>query len=105
MALRFTTLASGSKGNCSVIGLGGKQLMIDIGLSGKSLKGRLGQVGLSIREISEVLLTHTHSDHVYDTGANGFGRARSVVLVPWSRIRNICYESRDFRPCRAVVWY
>ncbi len=67
MALRFTTLASGSKGNCSVIGLGGKQLMIDIGLSGKSLKGRLGQVGLSIREISEVLLTHTHSDHVYDT--------------------------------------
>jgi hypothetical protein len=49
MALRFSTLASGSKGNSSIVELDGKYLMVDIGLSAKSLKGRLSQIGLSIQ--------------------------------------------------------
>ena len=67
MALRFSTLASGSKGNCSVVELDDKYLMIDIGLSAKSLRGRLSQIGLSIKNVTDVLLTHTHGDHVNDT--------------------------------------
>jgi ribonuclease BN (tRNA processing enzyme) len=67
MALRFSTLASGSKGNSSIVELDGKYLMVDIGLSAKSLKGRLSQIGLSIKHVTDVLLTHTHGDHVNDT--------------------------------------
>ena len=68
MPLRFTTLASGSKGNVALVELDQRHLMIDIGLAARTLKGRLGQLGLKPGDLTEVILTHTHGDHANDTG-------------------------------------
>ena len=66
MPIRFATLASGSKGNCSLVEHAGRFLMIDIGLAPNSLLGRLRKIGVDISAVSEVVLTHTHGDHIND---------------------------------------
>lgn len=61
-------LASGSDGNCSVIKANGTALMVDAGLSGRKIERLLDRTGLGPADISAVLLTHEHSDHVRGAG-------------------------------------
>lgn len=68
MALRFTTLASGSRGNAAVLDYNGHALLIDAGISARALNGRIKRAGLGLSKIREVLLTHTHGDHFNDSG-------------------------------------
>ncbi len=63
MTVRFTVLGSGSSGNASVLECDGFGLMIDCGLGPRVLANRLSLVGLSWKNISAVILTHTHGDH------------------------------------------
>ena len=62
--LKLTILASGSSGNCSLLEVPGLSVLIDAGLSGKRIAERLQAIGKSMVDISAVLLTHEHSDHV-----------------------------------------
>jgi phosphoribosyl 1,2-cyclic phosphodiesterase len=66
MAVRFTVLASGSKGNASLIEAGPFGLLLDAGLGPRQLGARLAAVGASWQAVKAVLLTHTHSDHWND---------------------------------------
>ncbi len=61
-------LASGSDGNCSVVKSNGTALMIDAGLSGRKIEGLLNRTGLAPDDVSAILLTHEHSDHVRAAG-------------------------------------
>lgn len=66
MALRFTTLASGSSGNATLVQANGFGLLLDAGLGPRLLARRLAAVGASWQAVDAVLLTHTHSDHWND---------------------------------------
>lgn len=66
MTLRFTVLASGSRGNATLIQAGGFGVLIDAGLSARELGERLRQVGQSWASVHAMLLSHTHSDHWND---------------------------------------
>ncbi len=61
---RITVLASGSKGNAAVIRTGGQAFLIDVGISCRQLTERLAQAGMRPEDLSGVLLTHEHNDHV-----------------------------------------
>lgn len=63
MRYEFTVLASGSKGNASLLRAPGGNLLIDAGLNGKQLEARLASVGLGLDSIDAVVLTHEHGDH------------------------------------------
>ena len=62
--LRFALLASGSKGNASLISDGETCILQDAGVSRKRLDERLRQLGVSPASISAVLVTHEHTDHI-----------------------------------------
>jgi phosphoribosyl 1,2-cyclic phosphodiesterase len=62
--MRCTTLASGSKGNCFFIEGENGALLIDAGLSAKETLGRIAAAGLDAVQISAVLVTHEHGDHI-----------------------------------------
>ena len=64
MAVSVTVLASGSKGNCSLVSSSGTRLLIDAGLSCRELLRRLLLCGQDPRSLDAVLITHEHSDHV-----------------------------------------
>lgn len=62
--MRVINLASGSKGNATLVEHGKTKILIDAGLPLKVLEERLAKAGCSIGEIGAVLVSHTHIDHV-----------------------------------------
>lgn len=64
MSLRICSLASGSSGNCYVVGTEDTVLLVDAGLSGKQIKERLADLDQDINNVNAVLITHEHSDHI-----------------------------------------
>ena len=59
--MRITNLASGSKGNSTLIELDNKNILIDIGLPLSNLEKRLGR---PFPNIDILIITHTHTDHI-----------------------------------------
>jgi phosphoribosyl 1,2-cyclic phosphodiesterase len=62
--MRMTVLASGSKGNATVVAAGRTRLLVDAGLSCRELMKRMAAVGEDPSALSAVLITHEHLDHV-----------------------------------------
>lgn len=70
--MRFSVISSGSKANVCYFEAASTKILIDCGLSCRRVEERLH--GLSIRpeELSGILITHEHSDHIY--GLSVFSR-------------------------------
>jgi phosphoribosyl 1,2-cyclic phosphodiesterase len=66
MGLRFTMLASGSRGNACLIQADHFGVLLDAGLGPRQLGDRLRAAGHSWASVHAMLLTHTHSDHWND---------------------------------------
>jgi phosphoribosyl 1,2-cyclic phosphodiesterase len=62
--MRLVTLASGSKGNCTLISGGEWNILIDAGISMRRIKQGLALCGLTLDDVDAILITHEHSDHV-----------------------------------------
>ena len=62
--VRFTVLASGSKGNCTVVSGGRTRILVDCGLSCKELFRRMRLAGEEPETLDAIVITHEHSDHV-----------------------------------------
>ncbi len=62
--MKVTILASGSKGNCTLIETEKNKILIDVGLTYKLLKYRLNEVNVDIDEIDAIFITHEHIDHI-----------------------------------------
>lgn len=68
MELRFCPLFSGSSGNALYLGCGETHLLIDAGMSGAKITAEMERIGLSPKELSGILITHEHSDHISGVG-------------------------------------
>ncbi len=64
MSAEFTVLASGSRGNASLIRSGGSGVLIDLGLGARAMIERMESVGAGWDRVASAVLTHTHGDHV-----------------------------------------
>lgn len=62
--LQFCSLYSGSSGNSLFVKSNDTKILIDAGVSGKKISLALEQIGSNINEISAILVTHEHKDHV-----------------------------------------
>ena len=60
----MTVLASGSKGNATVISAGTTSILVDAGLSCRELLRRMASVGQDPAALTAILITHEHLDHV-----------------------------------------
>jgi len=66
MSIRFSTIVSGSSGNCAYAGLCGEHILIDAGISGKRAQYGLSQIDAPTP--TAILITHEHSDHIAGAG-------------------------------------
>ncbi len=62
--VRFTVLASGSKGNSSVITGGRTRILVDAGLSCRELFRRMRLADEDPETLDAILVTHEHQDHI-----------------------------------------
>ena len=62
--MRVCTLASSSSGNCTVVSQGETHLLIDAGISLRRIRDGLRHIGLTPGDLSCVLVTHDHIDHI-----------------------------------------
>lgn len=62
--VRFTVLASGSKGNATVLTGGRTRILVDCGLSCRELFRRMRLAGEEPETLDAIVITHEHSDHV-----------------------------------------
>jgi phosphoribosyl 1,2-cyclic phosphodiesterase len=75
--VRFTVLASGSKGNCAVVSGGRTRILVDAGLSCRELLRRMSVANEDPQTLDAIVITHEHQDHV-----NGVAVAARKLGIP-----------------------
>ena len=66
--MRLITFASGSSGNCALLTLDGVHLLLDAGISFRRICTELERSGVRPEDLTAVLITHEHSDHIAGLG-------------------------------------
>ncbi|HEX4006214.1 MAG TPA: MBL fold metallo-hydrolase [Acidobacteriaceae bacterium] len=61
---RMTVLASGSKGNSTIVSSARTRILVDAGLSCRELMRRMRAAGEDPETLDAILITHEHQDHV-----------------------------------------
>lgn len=64
MAISFASLNSGSNGNCYYIENEEDAILIDAGISCRETEKRMVRLGLAMKKIRAVFVSHEHSDHI-----------------------------------------
>jgi len=78
MPLYLSSLNSGSNGNCYYIGSGIEAVLIDAGISCRETERRMNRLGLSIRKVRAIFITHEHTDHTL--GAEALSRKHRIPV-------------------------
>jgi ribonuclease BN (tRNA processing enzyme) len=112
MPIQFAVLASGSRGNATLVRAEGAGLLIDFGIGPRALAERLESVGARWDQIASALLTHTHGDHVDENAFRTLAKhrvalycheAHRVGLARFEAFQGLealglvrCYDERPF---------
>lgn len=89
MAIRFASLGSGSSGNATVVSHEHTHILIDCGFSLKEAQRRIERLGLSLRQLDAVIVTHEHSDHLKGVPVLARKHKLPVYMTPGT------YHSRE----------
>ncbi|MCR4304259.1 MAG: MBL fold metallo-hydrolase [Gallionella sp.] len=77
--MRFASLGSGSEGNGLLVSAGRTQVLTDCGFGLQDTIARLASLGVSPEQLSGIIVTHEHGDHI-----GGVARlARKFNLPVW----------------------
>ena len=103
--LRLHVLASGSKGNCSVVENTptGACVVIDCGISKSAFMERMGACGLDPVCVEAILVTHEHADHTKGLGVVTRGLARLGARPPLYASAAVHAASTELRALEDAV--
>ena len=76
--MRLCSIASGSSGNCIYVGSDKTHLLVDTGISKKRIDEGLAQLEVKPEELSGILITHEHADHIQGLGV--FSRKYGIPI-------------------------
>lgn len=66
--MRLLNIGSGSSGNATYIGSRNTHILIDAGISRKRINAGLNSVDAELKDLSAILITHEHIDHISSLG-------------------------------------
>jgi phosphoribosyl 1,2-cyclic phosphodiesterase len=90
VSVKLTVLGSGSSGNCAYLETENSRVLIDAGFSPRQIRQRLASIGRAPENLSAILITHEHSDHICGL----FGLAE--------KLKTPVYCNRETR--EAIAW-
>src|SRR5579872_4014331 len=79
--VRMTVLASGSRGNSTLISSATTRILVDAGLSCRELVRRMRAAGEQPEALDAILITHEHQDHVQGMAVTARRLAIPVYLT------------------------
>ena len=91
--MRFASLGSGSEGNALVVEVGATRVMLDCGFGLADSVFRLERLGLAPEQITAIVITHEHSDHI--GGAARFSRKYRTPI--WLTHGTLSWLAADVR--------
>ncbi len=99
--MRFSVLASGSKGNACLVEMNGTRVLLDAGLSMRELFRRLHLIGVDPESLDALIVTHEHADHI--KGVGPLARCLGIpVYVNHSTLRKSLHSIGNL-PLPAVI--
>lgn len=84
--MQIYTIASGSGGNCTLVKDGDTAVLIDAGISTKRIVAALKALDMFPEQLSGILITHEHGDHVY--GLNTFIKHYDIPIFAPRTVAN-----------------
>lgn len=66
--MRILSIASGSSGNCIYVGDENTHILVDAGISKKRIEEGLHTIGLTVKDLNAIFVTHEHIDHIGGLG-------------------------------------
>ncbi len=66
--VHLTILGSGSAGNCAYVETPEARILVDAGFSAKQIRQRLASIGRTPENLTGILVTHEHVDHIQGLG-------------------------------------
>lgn len=120
--MRLLNIASGSSGNSTYVGNENTHLLVDTGISRKRVLNGLREAELDISDISAILITHEHIDHIKSLGViertreipvyatkgtiegiisnRNLGEFNKDVLIPVEADQSFCVGNISVRPLK-----
>ena len=96
--MKIAVFASGSGGNCMLLSHKDSHILIDAGISMRRVETSLKSIGLTVKDIGGVLITHEHSDHI--SGLKMLIKHHGInIFAPHTvanRLRGILPEAEDY---------
>jgi phosphoribosyl 1,2-cyclic phosphodiesterase len=65
MSLFVSSLNSGSNGNCYYVGNEEEAILVDGGISRRETEKRMKRLGLTLKKVKAIFVTHEHGDHIH----------------------------------------
>lgn len=62
--MKFASLGSGSEGNSLLVAVGQTKVLMDCGFGLRDTLSRLARLGVSAEQLSGIVVTHEHGDHI-----------------------------------------
>jgi phosphoribosyl 1,2-cyclic phosphodiesterase len=78
VAVKLTILGSGSAGNASYVETDETRVLVDAGFSPRQIRLRLAGIGRAPENLTAILITHEHSDHI--TGLVGIAEKLGIPV-------------------------
>lgn len=93
----FRTFASGSSGNAALVVSGETRLLIDFGISCRRVCQALSGLGLTPEDLTAILISHEHIDHIKGLATYVKKYATPVVCTPGTA-RQIAFRTAGVEP-------
>jgi phosphoribosyl 1,2-cyclic phosphodiesterase len=90
--LRFAALGSGSEGNALIVEVAATRLMLDCGFGIAETETRLAKLGLVPEDLSGIVVTHEHGDHI--SGVAKFSAKHAIPV--WLTYGTLCTAENGF---------
>lgn len=95
--MRFASLGSGSRGNATLVEWPTGSLLLDCGFSVKETELRLLRFGKSPADLTAILVTHEHSDHIKGVAALARRYQLPVYMTPGTYHSRVLGDLPDLR--------
>lgn len=97
--MKIVVLASGSKGNVTYVEGNNCKLLIDAGKNYKYIKEKLEEIGVNVKDINYVLISHNHTDHI-SALKTLLARSKATVVIS----EKMMHEIEDLKDYPKIIF-